>query len=213
MIINRPQARLTMDVLSPEALTHRIRNSDRDESFIAISSEKIKEARFLAVMMPESKPASGDFAPRPQAKRIDSNGWIGAVLNDSLADYYGFFRTDASASSAVQGFNTDASRFTAAVSGGKLTEVYFEGKNFEGYGLKLGFTVPVSASVVSLASESVLEIKSAASNTLSLSGVSKPVSLTLNGNTYSNWKYDQNNKMISITVPAGQSGISIKVIN
>ncbi len=212
MIINRPQARLTMDVLSPEALTHRIRNSDRDESF-AISSEKIKEARFLAVMMPESKPASGDFAPRPQAKRIDSNGWIGAVLNDSLADYYGFFRTDASASSAVQGFNTDASRFTAAVSGGKLTEVYFEGKNFEGYGLKLGFTVPVSASVVSLASESVLEIKSAASNTLSLSGVSKPVSLTLNGNTYSNWKYDQNNKMISITVPAGQSGISIKVIN
>lgn len=158
----------------------------------------------------ESKPLSGDYAPRPQAKRIDSNGWTGAVLNDTKADYYGFFRTEALVPALVQGFNTDASRFTATVSGGKLTEVYFEGKNFEGHGLKLGFTAPVSASVVSLPSESVLEIKSAASNTLRLSGVSKPVSLTLNGNTYSNWKYDQNSKMISITVPSGQSVISIK---
>lgn len=210
MIINRPQARLTMDVLSPEALTHRIRNSDRDESFIAISSEKLKESRFLAVLMPDSKPLSGDYAPRPQAKRIDSNGWTGAVLNDTKADYYGFFRTEALVPALVQGFNTDASRFTAAVAGGKLAEVYFEGKSFGGYGIKLDFTTPVSASMASLASGTVLEIKSSISNKAIVSGISKPVSLTLNGSAYSNWKYDQNSKMISITVPSGQSVISIK---
>ena len=210
MTINRPHARLTMDVLSPETLTHRIRNSDRDESFIAISSEKMKDARFLAVMMPESKPSSGEYKSRPEAKRIDSNGWIGAVLNDSKADYYGFFRTGGPVTESVQGFKTDASRFTAAVSGGKLTEAYFEGKSLEGYGLGLTFSSQVSASMVVLASGTELEIKSADSNKVTLSGISKPVSVTLNGIAYSNWRYDQNNKTVSITVPAGRSGISIR---
>ncbi|MFA6944396.1 MAG: heparinase II/III family protein [Pedobacter sp.] len=210
MTINRPHARLTMDVLSPEALSHRIRNSDRDESFIAISSEKMKEARFLAVMMPESKPSSGDYTPRPQAKRIDSNGWIGAVLNDSKADYYGFFRSDAPALADIQGFKTDASRFTAAVSGRKLIEAYFEGKSFEGYGTGLKFIAPVSASVASAVSGTELEIKSADSNTLVLSGISKPGAVSVNGSNSGNWKYDPKSRSMTITVPAGQSKISIK---
>lgn len=213
MTINRPHARLTMDVLSPETLTHRIRNSDRDESFIAISSEKMKDARFLAVLMPESKPSSGDYTPRPLAKRIDSNGWIGAVLNDSKADYYGFFRSDMSSSEAVQGFKTDASRFTATVSGGKMTEAYLEGKSLEGYGLGLNLTSQASASVVVLTSGTELEIKSAGSNKVALSGISKPVSVTLNGTAYSNWQYDQNSKILNISVPAGQSKISINASN
>lgn len=213
MTINRPHARLTMDVLSPETLTHRIRNSDRDESFIAISSEKMKDARFLAVLMPESKPSSGDYTPRSQAKRIDSNGWIGAVLNDSKADYYGFFRSDMSSSAAVQGFKTDASRFTATVSGGKMTEAYLEGKSLEGYGLGLNLTSQASASVVVLTSGTELEIKSAGSNTLVLSGISKPGAVSLNGSNSMNWKYDQANRAMTISVPAGQSKISINASN
>jgi hypothetical protein len=210
MTINRPHARLTMDVLSPEALTHRIRNSDRDESFIAISSEKMKDARFLAVLMPESKPSSGDYIPRPQAKRIDSNGWIGAVLNDSKADYYGFFRSDVSSSADIQGFKTDASRFTAAVSGGKLTETYFEGKSFEGYGSGLKFSVPVAASATLNDSGTDLEIKSENSAELLISKSSKPVSVILNGISINNWKYDQNSRTVSVVVPKGRSKMSIK---
>ena len=209
MTINRPHARLTMDVLSPEALTHRIKNSDRDESFIAISSEKMKEARFLAVMMPESKPSSGDYSPRPQAKRIDSNGWIGAVLNDSNADYYGFFRSDVSLAANIQGFKTDALRFTASVSGGNLTAAYFEGKIFEGYGMGLKFTAPASASVTSISTGTELEIKSAGSNEFILSGLSKPLSVILNGSILNNWQYNQSTRAIQIIVPAGQSRISI----
>ncbi len=210
MSINRPAARLTMDVLSPQALTGRIRNSDRDESFIAFSSDKLKDADFLALMVPEGKPENGEYATRPKPKRIDSNAWIGAVLKEANADYYGFFRVNKSSESGIEGFKTDGRRFTAVISENQLKEAYFEGKTFEGYGSVLKFSAPVSASIIFSASETVLEQKSDSTCQLIMTRAVKPISIVQNGLSIKNWKYDQMSKTLTLVIPEGQSTISIK---
>ncbi|MDP3469367.1 MAG: heparinase II/III family protein [Daejeonella sp.] len=209
MSINRPAARLTMDVLSPQPLTGVIRNSDRDESFIAISSAKQNNADFLAVMVPEGKPANGDYAVRPKPTRIDSNDWIGAVLNEVNTKYYGFFRVNQSSDASVEGFKTDASRFTAVISEDQLKEAYFEGKSFDAYGSGLKFSSSVIASLSLSDRGTVLEVKSDSPSELMMVSPVKPSSVVQNGQSVKNWKYDQNLKILTLTIPQGQSKISI----
>ncbi|SDM36538.1 Heparinase II/III-like protein [Daejeonella rubra] len=209
MIITRPEARLTMDVLSPEPLTSQIRNSDRSESFIAISSARLKDATFLAVMVPEGKPSNGDFALRPKAIRIESNGWIGARLKDPKADYFAFFKQSNSSNENIQGFTTDASRFTATLSNGKLSQAFFEGKRFSGFGSQLEFKTPVSASVSISDAGTDLELSSETLTELKIKSNSKPVSVSLNGKTVKNWKYDQKSQILSVIIPQGKSKINV----
>ncbi|HQS04088.1 MAG TPA: hypothetical protein PLT16_00445, partial [Daejeonella sp.] len=209
MTINRPAARLTMDILSPQALSSRIRNSDRDESFIAISSEKMKDADFLAVMQPESKPANADYASATKPKRIDSNGWIGAMLNEGSSIHYGFFRINESSDSGVEGFKTDASKFSAMLADNKLMEAYFDGKTFEGYGSDLKFSATVDASLAISSSETVLELRSDNPVELTMAIDLKPKSIIHNGVLLKGWKYNQKTKSLSISLPKGQSKITI----
>jgi hypothetical protein len=198
-----------MDVLSPQPLTAVIRNSDRDESFIAISSARQNDADFLAVMVPEGKPANGDYAVRPKPSRIDSNGWIGAVLNDSNTKYYGLFRINQSSATGIEGFKTDASRLTAVISKDQLKEVYFEGKDFEAYGSGLRFTKPVIVSFSLLSSSANFEIKSETPCELIMASLQKPSSVIQNGQFIKNWKYDQNSKNLTLLIPQGQSKIVV----
>ena len=209
MTINRLSARLTMDILSPQALSGRIRNSDRDESFIAISSEKMKDADFLAVLQPESMPSNAGYAARLKPTRIDSNGWIGAMLNEANSIHYGFFRINDSSDSGVEGFKTDASKFTALVTDNKLKEAYFDGKTFEGYGSGLKFSATVAASLLISSSETVLELKSDSPVDLFMIFGLKPKSIIHNGMIVKNWKYDANSKILTLTIPKGQSKITI----
>ena len=209
MTINRLSARLTMDILSPQALSGRIRNSDRDESFIAISSEKMKDADFLAVLQPESMPSNAGYAARLKPTRIDSNGWIGAMLNEANSIHYGFFRINNSSDSGVEGFKTDASKFTALVTDNKLKEAYFDGKTFEGYGSGLKFSATVAASLLISSSETVLELKSDSPVDLFMILGLKPKSIIHNGMSVKNWKYDANSKILTLTIPKGQSKITI----
>jgi hypothetical protein len=65
-----------------------------------------------------------------------------------------------SSDSGVEGFKTDASKFSALVSDNKLKEAYFDGKTFEGYGSVLKFSAPVATSLTNSSSETVLELKS-----------------------------------------------------
>lgn len=210
LTITRPAARLTMDVLSPEPLTSRIRNSDRDESFIALSSDKLKDATFLAVMTPEGKSANGEFTDRSKAVRIDKKGWIGAKLNEQAAVYYGFFKFDDDAENNIEGYATDASRFTATIQGGKLAKAYFEGSRFEGYGGKVKFSTPVSAAISITSTGTDLEVKSATECKLSVASSSKPSQVLVNGLPSKNWKFDQKTGMVSVNLAAGQSKLSIK---
>jgi len=209
MTISRPAARLTMDILTPQALTSRIRNSDRDESFIAISSEKLKDADFLAVMVPESKSSNADYSSRLKPKRIDSNGWIGAMLNEGSSVHYGFFRLNEASDSSIEGFKTDASKFSALVSDNKLKEAYFDGKTFEGYGSGLKFSTSVAASLEVSSLETILELKSDSPVEMIMAIGSKPNSISRNSILLKNWKYDQKLNVLIINLPKGQSKISI----
>lgn len=209
MTITRPAARLTMDVISPEALSSRIRTSDRSESFIALSSEKVKEATFLGVMVPEGKPGSGEFQNRPKAMPIDKQGWIGAHLKDEKISYYGLFKVNANADGNLEGFTTDALRFTAALQGDKLSKAYFEGSSFEGYGIKVKSSAPVAAAISVIQASTDLEVKSEKEIQLSFSISSKPSKLLLNGSASKNWKFDQKSGMVTVNLPAGQSKISV----
>ena len=210
MTITRPAARLTMDVLSPAPLRGLIRNSDRAESFIALTSAKLKDANFLAVMVPESRNSAGDFAERPKATLIETNGWIGASLKDDKTDYFAFFKLNENAGSGPEGFNTDASRFTSTLVSGKLSSTYFEGRSFEGYGTGLKFSAPVIASLAFINSGIELEVKSDQSAELQLKRSSKPSLVLLNGTAIKNWKFDQKSGAVSLVIPAGQSKISIR---
>ena len=72
LTITRPRARLTMDIISPDIASTPIKNSDRDESFIALNSRKMKEATFLAVMMPEGKAETAPFKEVPDSEKIEA---------------------------------------------------------------------------------------------------------------------------------------------
>ncbi len=209
VIITRPAARLIMDVVSPGNLSSRIRNSDRDESFIALSSDKLKEAHFLAVMIPQGKSADKDFTEQPAAVNIDAKGWVGAKLKQGTTDYFGLFKTDASAKGNVEGYTTDASRFTAAVEDGRLSKAYFEGSSFAGFGSKIRFSAPVAAAVAFTKTGAALEVNSTGGSRLSLQTPFKPTGVILNGLNSKNWKYDQKSGLLSLELPAGQSKISV----
>jgi hypothetical protein len=169
----------------------------------------MKDADFLAVMVPESKAANAEYASRPKPKRIDSNGWIGAMLNEGSSIHYGFFRINEGSDSGVEGFKTDASKFSALISDNKLKEAYFDGKTFEGYGSGIKFSAPVATSLVISSSETVLELKSDSPVEMTMLMGLKPKSIIQNGLMLKNWKYDQKSKALSISLPEGQSTISI----
>lgn len=208
--ITRPRARLTMDILSPEKISSRIRNSDRAESFIALSSEKMNNANFLAVMTPEGVGSNGSFGNRAKAARIEGKGWIGAKVTEQYGDVYGFFRTSSDASPSIEGFKTNASRFTATLNNGKVSKAYFEGSDFEAYGLKVRSSQTLGFALALTGLETQVEINADKNSQLSLSVPSKPSQVWLNGTTLKGWKFDANSKTLSLQLPSGKSKISIK---
>jgi hypothetical protein len=147
---------------------------------------------------------------RPKPTRIDSNGWIGAVLNEANTKYYGLFRLHQSSDAGIEGFKTDANRLTAVISQDQLKEGYFEGKNFEAYGSSLRFSKPVIVSFSILSSSANLEIKSETPCELMMASLQRPSSVIQNGQLIKNWKYDQNSKNMTLSIPQGQSKIAVK---
>lgn len=206
--ITRPAARLTVDVLLPETIDGKIRDSDRAESFIALSSGKLNDAVFLAVMRPEGKTRDGGFSSMPGSSLIESGGWTGAKVQQDGTDYFAFFRPAADQASGIEGFTTDASRFMAAIEGGKLSKTYFEGSNFEGYGERIEFSVPLTAAAEFKDTGIRLEVDGGSAYRLSLDSA-RPSGLRVNGLPVKNWKYDQGKGRISVQLPAGRSEIWI----
>jgi hypothetical protein len=213
MTVDRPGARLTIDVVSPEIASNRIRDkADDEENFIALSSKPdLKEANFLAVLMPEAKPAAGDYAARPKTTRMDAPGWVGAKVERQGATDLGFFRTGSNAAGTAGGFTTDAKRFTASFDGGgTLVKAYFEGSNFSGSGLSVKSSAPLTCAVSKGSLGTDLEVKSAKAVTLTVNFPSQPSRVILNGKTVTTWKYDAGTKNLNLQIPAGRSDVSAK---
>jgi hypothetical protein len=194
--IDRPSARLTLDVISPEIVDHNIRNNAPDhESFITLSSaDNLTETNFLAVMLPEAKPEGKSYGPRPITKKIKGPGWMGAKVeyNNNL-----------------EGFTTDAKRFTATFSNrGTLERAYFEGKHFSGpqFSVKSDHEMTLAADLDPYKTELVVAGKNEA--TLELKLKKPPTEIRINGSLDSSWKYREGSLIIS--VKKGKNNVSIQ---
>ena len=119
-MIDRTEARLTLDVVEPEIASTVIRDRNNSlESFVSLSSKpNLTDVNFFAVILPEAKPVDGDFNSRPKTTRLDAEGWIGARVENHGNVYFGFFRTGSTAAGSVEGFTTDAKNFTVSLKGG-----------------------------------------------------------------------------------------------
>ena len=209
MLIDRPNARLTMDVLAPEIASAVIRDrNDKNfpESYISLSSKpKLKDVDFLAVLFPEVKPASGDRHVRASATRIDAEGWIGARADWGDRSYLGFFRTGTAAANKVNDFVTDARQFTVSFDDKNILQnIYFEGNNFEGKGLRISCAEPVTCAASFQGMSIRIEVDTKTSSTLSVSVTRKPGKVILDGGLSTRWKYSQDTKMVSLQVPEGR---------
>ncbi len=233
MVVDRPKARLTMDVIS-SGISERANDnlalfsyaadlgsaSIRDradkkfaESFLTlVSKPDLKEANFFAVLLPEAKPVSGDYGARPVSTRIDADGWIGAKLEHSNGSDIGFFKSGTRIAGIAEGFTTDAKRFTASFNkSGALQKVYFEGSAISGKGISIhaDHSLTVAAELISSGYE--LEFQSDQANSVQMSVSGKPSVVELNGQAVRGWTYDERTKFLSVKIPQGRNDMMVKL--
>ncbi|MEX2585525.1 MAG: hypothetical protein WD315_03965, partial [Balneolaceae bacterium] len=218
--IDRPGARLTMDVVTPLA-SGEIHQSDFDEHFVKLNSEEnLTEANFLAVLYPEARPSNGRHGSRPVTERVETDSWLGAKVTLNGESDYGMFRTSGQGMEArrstgrsldvstVEGFTTDASRFTASFdSSDNLVRYYVEGSSFDGYGQSLSSNVPVTVAVLHHADGVDIEVDATGSTRLTLSLDYRPPRVSLDGSSI---RYSYDNNRVILQVPSGRHNIEIR---
>lgn len=212
MVVTRPGARLTLDVLSPEIASAPIRDRyDKKfpESFISLTSKPaLAAANFLAVAWPEAKQGA-DFGDMPSTKRINADGWIGASAQKAGQYYLGMFRTGESGAATVEGFTTDAKRFTASMDQQQhAKDIYFEGSHFSGHGVTLKATAPLTLAM-STTNGTIIETESRQPTTLTISLPGAPTAITLDGTPLRGSRYNSADKTLSVAIPAGHHVFSL----
>lgn len=213
LMINRANARLTMDIISPDIQSTSI-NDKPTESYIILNSRpNLTDTRFLAVILPEAKPANGDYATRPITTKLSVSGWIGAQVERPGAVDMGFFRADTNNNKdSVAGFITDAEKFTASFNGsGRLLKTYFEGRSFSGKGIYIQSDQSLECAIsLEKEMETKLEINAAVPVELIISHAGRPSGVFLNKSEIKGWRYDQKSQLVTIKIQAGRHDILIK---
>lgn len=232
MVVYRPKARLTMDIIS-SGISERANDnlalfsyaadlgsaSIRDradkkfaESFLTlVSKSDLTETNFFAVLLPEAIPASGLSLKDPVTSKIDANGWIGAKIEHTNGFDYGFFRNGSSSSGTISGFNTDAKRFTASFDkSGRMFKTYIEGSSFSGYGLTFSSGQALTAAIEISDSETLIEIQSLAIAAITVTVKSKPSEVLLNGEPLKAWTFQSGGKSITLRVPQGRNDLRVR---
>jgi hypothetical protein len=210
VMIDRPAARLTLDVVEPEIASALIRDRN-DESYVSLSSKpNLTDVNFFAVILPEAKPVAGDFNSRPKTTRLDAEGWIGARIENQGNVDFGFFRTGSTASGSIEGFTTDAKNFTVSINGNEsIKSIYFEGTSFKGKGLTINSTTSITCALAFQKSSADIEVEADKATELSLSYENIPKNVLSDGILLRDWHYDPDNKMVSLKLPEGRHDISI----
>ncbi len=208
--IDRPKARLDMRVLAPEMESGRIRNSDRDESFITLTTAgNLRDTEFLAVLRPSATNGVADPVKPLDATLLKPSGWIGAKVNGEDGTTLAFFRTGASAGkSSAEGFATDAERFAVEIgSDGAVRTLFLRGSEFEGRGVTLKSRNPLSVSAVFPTGGGGLELETdtSAATEIVLGLPTAPSSVTVNGASSDGWKYDAGSGRLRVSLPAGHA--------
>jgi hypothetical protein len=213
MIIDRPNAKLTMDVVSPEIVASKIYDKSAGigqnfyESFLSLSSKSdLNQASFLSVILPESKPSSG---PAPVTTKLEAAGWIGAKMVHANGSDIGFFRTGTE-NGVAAGFTTDAKRFTASYDkSGTLQKIYYEGSSISGNGLSLSADVGTRGTLALVSTGIDAEIKSWKGCSLKIMVSGKPASVQVNGQAIKDWTFDASTNTVAVKLPAGT--VSLKI--
>jgi hypothetical protein len=211
LTVNQQKARLTMDIVYPKIASNSI-NDKTSESYISLNSlPKSKELNFLAVILPEARPVSGVYDPRPVTTQLEAPGWIGAKVERVAGTDIGFFRTTSDTGvNTVNGFVTDADRFTASFNGsGKLVKAYYDGATFSGNGLSQKSTRPISCAISSGISETNMEVNANGITQLVVACDKRPTEILLAGKKISTWHYNSQQHKLSIDIPSGRSNILI----
>ena len=210
--INRPKARLIMDVLAPANVKGRIRMAERDERFLQLSSEDdLTASEFLAVLVPSAINDSSDAEKKCTSTLLQPQGWIGAKVQTEDETTQAFFRNGNQASDTVEGFVTDAERFSVKTDArGGVTGFFLRGSSFEGGKVSFGSGVPVSASVNYGPDGMNIEVDASAATGITVNMASSPGSVTMNKAPVRGWKYEKTSKKVTIPIKAGHSVITVR---
>jgi len=207
--IIRSKARLDMDVLSPEIVMAGIRDSDRDESFITLTSAKdVEETAFLAVLNPRAGVKANDL----QSTLIEDGSFLGAVVKHGRATDIALFTRDGKAG-AMQAESIDANAERCAVrfdSRGKIQKAILRGTSLSfGGKLLLSSDNPVIAAVSFGRDGIELDVNvpgdSAAGVTVSVPG--RPSSVLFDGIAKEDWHSGDGTVMVRM--PSGRSSVRI----
>jgi hypothetical protein len=211
--IVRPKARLHMDILSPAIATNQVRTSNREESFVTLSTAgETKDPEFLAVLFPSAVKDGAAPAAKPVSMLLKSSGWTGAKVENGDIVTLALFRTGAPGSATVEGYTTDAERFAVTSNRqGALTGLFLRGTTFTGgNGVSFRSDRPVSASVIFTASGADLEADATAVTAITLGMAKAPSEVMINGSAAKDWKYNEGSKTLIISVPTGHDVVKVK---
>jgi hypothetical protein len=212
MTVEKPNARLSLHVISPEISSAKIREKNvQNESFISLASKPdLKEAKFLAVILPEAKSPAGKYPENAKVTRLEGTGWIGAKVERAEAVDLGFFQTGGNAENTIAGFTTDAKRFTTTSNKvQQLSNLYFEGTHFSGQGIKINSTTALACAVDVQQTVITVDLRSDNTGIITLSSDRQPSQILLNKKVV-NHKYNPETKIITLDVPKGRSTFFIK---
>lgn len=239
LTVDRPNARLTLDVVTPQfdpSISEGYRHENgsalmvpqkisavsiRDrydlkfpESFATFSSaENLSEINFFAVMVPEAKPVSGDFGPRPTTERIESGAWIGAKVERQDGTDFGFFRKDArhaAGTESVAGFDVDADRFVVSYTADdRLEKLYFEGNAMATGDFSVQADRSVVCAVAMDGQNKTITIDAPEETELMVYSEVAPKNVQMDAQGSKQWQYRKAEKRIVIGIPAGKHQITI----
>ncbi len=212
MTVARTKARLRMDVLAPAIDSHRIQDSDRDESFITLRGKPgTRDTEFLAVLTPRAVKSPSDTLIESSSTLLAASGWTGAKVERADGVTVAAFRTNG-ASDPVEGYTADADRFAATTDpAGKAAFLFLHGTAISSQGTPLFRSSRlVSAAVTFKTGESFLESETDASVEISVAQEKKPATVTLNGAALKKWKYDGKAKLLTLTIPQGRTEVVIR---
>lgn len=205
MTIIRPKANLRMDVISPEIVSYKIKDSDRDEGFIMLNSDPAQsDASFLGVMNPGigAKP-DGTF----RTSRIDADGWIGTEVDQGkLTTVAGFSLDEAITMGRLGGYVVEAQTFAVTIMNDLAHKVWVHGKSVKGNNFTFSADKTVRASLDYRSHEILVEVDTPEVSKISIS-VPRPVTIVTNHVLL----YDATTETATITVPEGFSSLSLKM--
>ncbi len=220
--ITRTKARLTIDVLAPEIVSSRIRNSDRDESFITLSSDKgLTDTAFLSVLMPEPVISGGDsldvLQPKPKAQLIESDGWIGARIDYEGAYDMAMFRTGESGETDTVAniFDTDADHFALTIdTGGRVSRMYLsQGTILVSTGDDSYIFTGTHDITAAISHEGIitrLEADTEQETGITFSVYRVPETVLIDDSEFEEWSYNNAEKTMTVQLPKGHAVLVIR---